>query len=1109
MEENNIMNYNNINIENTLDKKYVRQLLYNNLIKSSKKPKSNLSILPTKLNIKQKNEMTLNNTKKGIKEKIPISSKNLLMIKNINKINKKAKLDIINNNNKANITYQNNINSQQSNNITKEKKLIPSKISKIRTHTKSLSMSNIPIINDNSNADMESSHEKSPSELRTPKTISEDSFILDKKEKNSNENIKVNIKSDDVFKLLNLDKNKIKKTPKKKMILDSHNINSSKNINKKLRLNNQNNFFGLIPKIQKSIIVQKKKILNSNNKNTANKNRSKYDEKIEPIHQLKKNFSYHSIKFYLNQKLENKKGIKKNKNIGKIPINNNFKKKFHNNNKDNNKDINKTENIYQNELTKKEKTIFKLNRKMINNFDINNTSLNNKTKKDDKNKNINSNIKKTPQIYYLKKNPNNNSKLTLNLDNSNNSFKNSKELLNDNSGKNIIYAPKKIKSRLRSHEKKLVNIYNKMSYDPDRVNDNFSKSNNIKNTDKKEEYPEMTLLQEKNNSFCLGAEKLKQIFIKNENSLNTPRINCRNNILRLNSNNENNNHRIRNDIINYFNRTSEQVKNEGNNTFMPSRLTINGKVENDDNNIQNQNFNNSINVGINLNTDFNDYNISNLNNIFNDRAFINKMNIFPQGYNLSILSPFNHSINQTNLINLYNNNYLNFNTIQGRPHSFINNTNYNLYNNATYQYSNEINKIKNYPSINIEDIIILQEKLKYIIIALNKIHTMANECFEFLNFYYNSSIYCQLEKSFTNPLEANNVRISINCTLISIIICYDYSFEMDLMNKAYATLLNIIKLNYKNLIIIYEHILSKISIESKNNIWVKKLSNIINSYKKIEPLRINNLSKIGTLNYNTNVIFQNLIIILRNFKTYRNEYFLHFFNNIMNKSYAQINIFFREYILRTNNLNGSILASVYLKAGKNINFIPVPSPYVRTKNNKNFSLVLDLDETLVHFKEQLNNEGNGVLRIRPGIPEFFDQVGKYYELIVFTTATQDYADTLIDAIEENKIYFDHRLYRNHAIIINNDFVKDLTRIGRPLDKIIIVDNMPQNFRLQKENGIMIKPFWGEDKYDTALIDLIPILINIAKDGGDVRKGLIKYKEDILKKVSSTISKEIL
>ena len=163
----------------------------------------------------------------------------------------------------------------------------------------------------------------------------------------------------------------------------------------------------------------------------------------------------------------------------------------------------------------------------------------------------------------------------------------------------------------------------------------------------------------------------------------------------------------------------------------------------------------------------------------------------------------------------------------------------------------------------------------------------------------------------------------------------------------------------------------------------------------------------------------------------------------------------------------------------------------------------------MHFKEKLNEEGNGVLKIRPGIKEFLEEVGKYYELIIFTTATQDYADVLIDAIEEDKIYFEHRFYRNHAIIINTDFVKDLTRIGRPLDKIIIIDNMPQNFRLQKENGIMIKAFWGEDIFDTALYDLIPILVNIAKDGGDVRKGLVKYKEDILKKISSGISKDIL
>ena len=142
---------------------------------------------------------------------------------------------------------------------------------------------------------------------------------------------------------------------------------------------------------------------------------------------------------------------------------------------------------------------------------------------------------------------------------------------------------------------------------------------------------------------------------------------------------------------------------------------------------------------------------------------------------------------------------MNFNSIQGRSSSFINNTSFNLYNNNTLQYINEKSKIKNSTSINIEDLIIFQEKLKYIILALNRINTVANGCFEFLNFYYNSSIYCQLEKSFINPIEANSVRISINLILFSIIICYDYSLEINLMNKTYMALLNAIKLNNNNL----------------------------------------------------------------------------------------------------------------------------------------------------------------------------------------------------------------------------------------------------------------------------------------------------------------------
>ena len=210
--------------------------------------------------------------------------------------------------------------------------------------------------------------------------------------------------------------------------------------------------------------------------------------------------------------------------------------------------------------------------------------------------------------------------------------------------------------------------------------------------------------------------------------------------------------------------------------------------------------------------------------------------------------------------------------------------------------------------------------------------------------------------------------------------------------------------------------------------------------------------------------------------------------------------------MMVENPNASVLASVVLR--QNGQFNSIEPPYLTTKNLKPYTLVLDLDETIIHFRVNPNNELEGVMKVRPGIYDFLETLGKYYEMIVFTTATSEYADILLDSIEENKIYFDYRFYREHSIIVDNDFVKDLTRIGRPLDKTIIVDNMPQNFRLQKENGIIIKGFFGDDPYDTALIELTPILLSIAKEGGDVRKSLAKYRDDIVKKVTSNISRQI-
>ena len=103
-------------------------------------------------------------------------------------------------------------------------------------------------------------------------------------------------------------------------------------------------------------------------------------------------------------------------------------------------------------------------------------------------------------------------------------------------------------------------------------------------------------------------------------------------------------------------------------------------------------------------------------------------------------------------------------------------------------------------------------------------------------------------------------------------------------------------------------------------------------------------------------------------------------------------------------------------------------------------------------------------------------MAKYYEVIIFTAALQDYADWVLDQLDINH-NIKHRLYRQYAVPYNGNYIKDLSRIGRSLSKMIIVDNLAENFQLQPENGIMIKT-WIGDPEDTALFELGPLLSGI-------------------------------
>lgn len=160
--------------------------------------------------------------------------------------------------------------------------------------------------------------------------------------------------------------------------------------------------------------------------------------------------------------------------------------------------------------------------------------------------------------------------------------------------------------------------------------------------------------------------------------------------------------------------------------------------------------------------------------------------------------------------------------------------------------------------------------------------------------------------------------------------------------------------------------------------------------------------------------------------------------------------------------------------------------------------MLDLDETLVHSTfvpcknadhiVNINDEHGSCqifVRYRPGAREFLEYMTKYYEVCIFTASMSSYASVVIDELDKNRYQF-YKFYREHCRYSkeNNLYIKDLSRLGRDLKDVIIVDNIPQSYCIQPLNGLPITS-WIDDSRDRELHKLTPILIKLSQTN-DVR-----------------------
>lgn len=177
------------------------------------------------------------------------------------------------------------------------------------------------------------------------------------------------------------------------------------------------------------------------------------------------------------------------------------------------------------------------------------------------------------------------------------------------------------------------------------------------------------------------------------------------------------------------------------------------------------------------------------------------------------------------------------------------------------------------------------------------------------------------------------------------------------------------------------------------------------------------------------------------------------------------------------------------------------------------TLVLDLDGTLVECRPPDNEpsesvaEAHTALKVqlehsqhtvyfRPKAHVFLATVAHMFEVVIFTASLKSYADQVLDYLDPDGKLISARLYREHCLPVSCGpgqvvFIKDMSVLGRPIDRIILVDDSPISHIMTPDNGIIVSPWTAEEDRDDELLKLLVCLRECceAAETGSITKHL--------------------
>ncbi|XP_034482836.1 CTD nuclear envelope phosphatase 1 homolog [Drosophila innubila] len=219
------------------------------------------------------------------------------------------------------------------------------------------------------------------------------------------------------------------------------------------------------------------------------------------------------------------------------------------------------------------------------------------------------------------------------------------------------------------------------------------------------------------------------------------------------------------------------------------------------------------------------------------------------------------------------------------------------------------------------------------------------------------------------------------------------------------------------------------------------------------------------------------------------------------------------------------MARIYNRA---INYVPIryceddltPVSKHRLKMVDRKTLVLDMDETLIKsfieyhsrrrhrrkskkrkpllapdfcFYIPVNNATVYVYK-RPHVDFFLDRVSKWYNLTVFTAATEIYASRVLDYLDAGRNILNRRFYRHHCVDIYGIRAKFVSLCHKNLANVLLLDDCHMANSFNEGNAIRIKPYEMGTK-DIELLCMLPFLdaLRFTRDVRSILGRNTKYK----------------